>query len=167
MEMKEIKGFDGYYAVSDGNIYSSITNKNLSSFVDNVGYKQVVLYKDKKRHYKRVHRLIAETFIPNKNNLSQVNHINGDKLDNRVENLEWTNNSGNTKHAYDNNMYLSTKQISVKSKSKINGEERIHKSIRACAKELNINRKTLSSILHGNKSNNFNYHFEILNNSVV
>lgn len=55
----------------------------------------------------KVHRLIAQTFIPNPNDYPQVNHINGDKTDNRVENLEWCDNSMNVKHAWDNGLQKS------------------------------------------------------------
>lgn len=161
--MIEINEFEGYYALRDGNIYSSYSGKNLSTFVDNVGYRQVILYKNKKRHYKRVHRLIAIAYIQNINNYKQVNHINGVKTDNEVDNLEWSSNSQNTKHAYDNGMYLSTTSIQVKSICKETKAEQIHKSIRSCAESLGINRKTLSSILHDNKTNNYNYNFQIIN----
>lgn len=64
------------------------------------GYYQVDLKVEKKRHPRQVHRLVAEAFIPNPNNYPQVNHINGIKNDNRVENLEWCTNSMNQIHAY-------------------------------------------------------------------
>lgn len=53
-----------------------------------------------KKEYKLVHRIVAETFIPNPNNLAEVNHINGNKHDNTLANLEWISKSDNMKHAY-------------------------------------------------------------------
>jgi hypothetical protein len=67
----------------------------------------VKLKKDGKWYYRRVHRLVAEAFIPNPENLPQVNHKNGDKTDCSVFNLEWCTNKDNTQHGYDNELYHS------------------------------------------------------------
>jgi hypothetical protein len=64
------------------------------------GYVKCDLCFDKQKKSKKLHRLIAAAFIPNPRNLPQVNHINGIKDDNRIENLEWCDNSMNQKHAY-------------------------------------------------------------------
>ena len=95
--MKEIQ--TGYYVTKEGNILSSRKFKVptvLKPFNDRDGYLRVNLLG--KMH--SVHRLIAKAFIPNPENKPTVNHINGIKDDNRVNNLEWATNSENTKHAY-------------------------------------------------------------------
>lgn len=66
------------------------------------GYYEVGLWKENKRKGVFIHRVVAETFI-DKTSGEQVNHINGNRLDNRVDNLEWTTPSENTKHSYDKN----------------------------------------------------------------
>ena len=95
--MKELKGFEGlYWIYPNGQILtkSHYGHKGKEAFLkpatDKKGYQRVGLMKDGKLITKKVHRLVAENFIPNPNNLPSVNHINSIKHDNRVENLEWS-----------------------------------------------------------------------------
>ena len=89
-----LEGYEGRYEVSNmGNVKSLLNNKLLLLQNQN-GYKSVNLANGfNKRYY--VHRLIAQTFIPNPNNKPYIDHINKDKTDNRVENLRWATNSEN------------------------------------------------------------------------
>lgn len=96
-----------YYVTDDGRIWSERTNKFLSFQVDKNGYKKVVLqsYDSKRGHRYSVHRLVLENFkpIPNMENF-QVNHIDGDKTNNKLENLEWVTCQENIDHAINNNL---------------------------------------------------------------
>ena len=104
---KEIAGFEGKYDItSDGDVISlnySGTGKEkiLKARADNKGYLRVVLHKNNKPYEHKIHRLVAEAFIPKIEDKNYINHINGDKADNRIENLEWVTLSENTKHAFD------------------------------------------------------------------
>lgn len=105
---KEIPNFSNYN-ISDNGI---VTSKRVyadthvrKQQMNNCGYCMVSLIDDKgKKHLKSVHRLVAEAFIPNPDNKPQVNHINGNKCDNSVSNLEWCTAAENTQHAYANGL---------------------------------------------------------------
>ena len=102
---KDIKDYGGLYKVSDkGNIIGTKRNVMLSPYQNHKGYFIISLTKNSVKKTHSIHRLVAETFIPNPNNLPQVNHKNGIKTCNEVWNLEWTDNSGNQKHAFANGL---------------------------------------------------------------
>lgn len=98
---KSIKGFEGLYKISNyGNVKSLffwdinkrkyiIKERIIKPITDKDGYYIIGLYKNKKRKTYKVHRLVAEAFITNPNNLPQINHKDENKLNNRVDNLEW------------------------------------------------------------------------------
>lgn len=89
-----------YHISKTGDVFSTSSKKFLKQRIGRDGrYLVVDLSDGNKRWYKRVHRLVAETFIPNPNNLPEVNHKDGDKLNNSVENLEWCSHLDNMKHA--------------------------------------------------------------------
>ena len=114
MEVKNITGYEGLYIIDNlGNVVSlpkqqgsRFVNeyKILGTKINRLGYKEVALSKEGKTKTYLLHRLIALHFIPNPNKYKCVNHKNGVKADNRLDNLEWCNTSHNTKHAYINNL---------------------------------------------------------------
>ena len=107
---KDIEGYEGLYQVSNlGRVrsYHKLNGRGLEENphvltpkVDKDGYFEFNLRKDKTSKYLRCHRLVAQTFIPNPENKSQINHKNGVKTDNEVENLEWVNCVENIHHAF-------------------------------------------------------------------
>lgn len=91
MEMwKTIEGFDNYKVSTLGRVINVKTGKVLIPFTTKNGYLMVSPSRGGVSCKRYVHRLVVETFIPNEDKSLQVNHINGIKLDNRLENLRWT-----------------------------------------------------------------------------
>lgn len=88
--MKDIVGYENQYAITeDGKVWSYKTKKFLSPGKHRNGYLQVALWTNNKPKYYFIHRLVAEAFISNPNNLPQVNYKDEDKTNNNVWNLEW------------------------------------------------------------------------------
>lgn len=94
---KDVKGFEGLYQVSN---IGNVRRKKHLLFKTLRNYYGVKLCKNNIKCFKYIHRLVAEAFIPNPDNKPQVNHIDGNKLNNNVNNLEWVTISENGKHAY-------------------------------------------------------------------
>ncbi len=119
---KDIVGYEEYYQISNyGNVKSKdriVKSKN-NSFAKKKGrnkkagvtngYKVVLLSKENKEKGIGVHRLVAMHFIPNSENKHEVNHKDGDKLNNHYSNLEWATRSENGQHSYDNGLQISRK----------------------------------------------------------
>ena len=88
--MKDIKGYEGIYGITScGKVWSYKSKKFLKPYTDNAGYLYVNLYKDGKVKKYKVHRLVTEAYIPNPENLPQVNHKDENKANNCLQNLEW------------------------------------------------------------------------------
>ena len=98
---KDIKGYEGLYQVSNLGRVKSLKNREkiLNPFSDN-NYLNVDLFKNRKKKRYKIHRLVAITFIPNIDNKPEVNHIDGNKENNCISNLEWTTSSENMQHAF-------------------------------------------------------------------
>ena len=121
-----VKGYEGLYVVtSEGSVIGLRSGKELKT--TNVrGYLRVKLYRNAQPKMYLVHRIVADAFIPNDDNKSQVNHKDGNKSNNNVENLEWVTQSENQVHAYINGLNSPTHANEVTKKKveqkKLNGE---------------------------------------------
>jgi hypothetical protein len=179
---KDVIGYDGVYKVSNlGNVMSlkrsRVKKDRLIIPVLTLGYYYVCLrnFKNKEKIKRlRVNRIVAIAFIPNPLNKEQVNHINGIKTDNRVENLEWCTPKENTIHSWKIGTSTMTEEnkkkfielgekykIKKKVLNKKTGE--IYNSISLAAKCNNFKMQTLSAILNNQNRNNTDLVFYEIN----
>lgn len=105
-----------FYISNLGNVKNSESNVIYSQFKGNSGYNQVCINIGGKKKSMMIHRLVAKAFIPNPLNKPQVNHIDGNKLNNKVDNLEWVTGKENMKHALDLGIYKRYNNQTYKSK---------------------------------------------------
>ena len=145
-EWRDIIGFEGLYQISNmGNVRSlprlssqnhMVGEKILKPHPNNSGYLDVSMYKDTKRYHKKIHRMVAEAFIPNPDNLPEVDHIDADKTNNCVNNLRWVSHSENHR----NPLTLQLKSEVMKGRSKS------QEAIKKISKKINVIKD--GSILH-------------------
>jgi len=171
---KPVVGFEGIYEISSfGNIRKISATKferksvgNLVPYLNKFYLRIYLTGGGGKFRHAKIHRLVAEAFIPNPENKPQVNHINCIKTDNRVENLEWATNSDNQLHAYANGLQpkrnggwvIKDKSRNFKAKRILNMEtgERFL-SIRDAADSVGMSKYVLSQSLRGTTKKDFGF----------
>lgn len=102
---KDIINYEGLYKVSNLGRVKDYKGNLKSTYINNKGYYCLSLYKDGKTHHPTLHRVVATAFIPNLESYSQVNHIDGNKQNNIVTNLEWCNQRQNYDHGMNKFLY--------------------------------------------------------------
>ena len=155
--IKNVKGYEGLYIIDEyGNIFSIASNRYLSKQIDKYGYECIALTKNSITRHFKIHRLVAEAFIPNPNNYPQINHKDENKLNNNIDNLEWCTN-------YYNETY-GTKQrrsaIARGKKVECIETGKIYNTITEASKETGICRETIRRMLKGNNIRKHKYTFK-------
>lgn len=169
---KDIKGYEGSYQVSNlgrirgidrpinckGKKTRLLKGKIIKPFIDKKGYLRVELRKQKIRYMPKIHRLVSNAFIPNPENKPQVNHKNGIKTDNQIDNLEWVDNIENIHHAYQTGLIKITEgpehnvskftaeEVKTIRKNYIRGDSEYGSY--GLAKKYGVNQTTILNIIH-------------------
>ena len=140
---RDIKGYENDYQISTtGRLRSVKSNLIMKPMVATNGYLVACLWKDNKQRKITIHRLVADTFIPNPANLPEINHIDEDKKNNRVENLEWCT------RLYNMNYGNVGRKISNANKGKIPGEETRKKLSLDTSRKRWINNGTINKYVY-------------------
>ena len=165
---KDVKDYEGLYQVSNlGRVKSVSRNKIMKLSVKVNGYKDVSLSKgNTKKHY-LVHRLVAQAFIPNPENKPTVNHIDEDKINNHVSNLEWAtmkeqNNHGTRLHRVGDRIRIVQKNRIDLSKRVLCSNGEIYPSINEAGRVLKINSSYIVKVLKGERKHAHGYSFNYI-----
>ena len=163
VEYKLIKGYDDYMVSSDGKVWSLKHGKmkELKPAPDGRGYLHVVLCTNGRRAMKSVHRLVAEAFIDNPDNLPQVNHKDEDKTNNCVDNLEWCNAEYNTNYGTRNEKvakaHVNHKALSIPVVCLETGE--VYPSTHEASRQSGIAQQSISACCNGKRKTAGGYHW--------
>lgn len=167
--MKEIKNWPGYFITQDGQVWSE-KSKRFLKFKDVNGYNKAQLYNKGIRKYFFVHRLVAEAYIPNPNNLPFINHKDQNRKNNTVENLEWCNAQYNNnygdriekiKNKLTNNNHC--KEIAMCDKN--NGQIiKIFPSVNQAARYFNKSHSNIIATLKGRQKTCYGYKWIYIEN---
>lgn len=149
--------FDNFEVSNLGRIRNVKTGTLYKQHINKTGYPQVCVSlgsRSKKKIFK-IHKAVAETFIPNPENKPEVNHKDGNKVNSRIDNLEWATYSENSQHAWDNGLInsdgskilrkLSDKQVEYIRNNYIPGDKEF--GCRALSRKFNMHHKTIESLL--------------------
>lgn len=154
---KDCKGYEGKYQVSNlGRVWSIGSQKYLKGSYDKDGYRQAYLTaKNGKSKKEFIHRLVALAFIPNPNNLPQVNHIDENKQNNCVDNLEWVSIKDNANHGTRNKRVSKANSIPVYCVEL----DKTFYGAREAERELGINHSSISKACRGIQKTTGGYHW--------
>lgn len=162
--MEEYKLIDGlgYFAVSrSGKIKNTNTGNVLTPTMNKRGYYSYTFYYKGNKTNKRIHRLVAETFIENPEHLPYVNHIDGNKKNNHVENLEWCTAKENNHHA--RRTKLIDQDKAVIATDMLTGMSKKFKSISDAGRFYQINTGTITKVLKGRRNQTHDITFRYAN----
>ena len=163
-EWKDVKGYEGLYQVSNLGRVKSLRRNKLVKLSKRGGYLRVSFTVNYNSKWFSVHRLVAQCFLPNVNNLPQVNHKDGVKTHNIVSNLEWCTNKENLRHAWKNNLCNNRlrKNRKIFQVDELGNVIRVWERFSEIEEKLNISKKNICACCHGKrkKAGGFMWNFK-------
>lgn len=157
---KPIQDYEEYYLIYDtGQVWSIRSNKFLKPMVTQDGYLYVDLCKHGTDNLQKIHRLVAKAFIPNPNNLPQINHIDEDKTNNQVSNLEWCDAKYNNNYGNHNIKQAKTKGKPVKCIE----TNKTYDSLADAERQTGIFKSSIYRVCVGRQQTAGQYHWEYVN----
>lgn len=178
---KPIKGYEGLYSVSNMGRVKSLAGKQRGSGkgtpiyqsedIDvkpcmlRTGYLGFNLCQDGEKKHALLHRIVATAFVPNPDNLPQVNHKDGNKRNNRADNLEWVTAKQNVRHAFDTGIHLPTihkEQCKVLQVTDREGNTQTFPSMAEAARHLGVTRQSITNCIRRGVSNRKGYKFQLI-----
>ena len=154
---KVIDGTDGKYEISSfGRIKSNITGKILKTYINSDGYMLATFPIDGVKKRRTVHRLVANAFIPKVEGKEFINHIDANRVNNKVDNLEWCTPSENTRHSFALGI---SKRRPHHTKAVKRSDGRIYQSMSAAARDLNVPYSYIRDVCRGKQKSTRGYSF--------
>lgn len=169
MESRIIESHPNYRIYNDGTVRNS-KDEIKTPYKNKHGYMTVNLYNNGKSSSKRIHRLVAEAFIPNPYNKPEVNHLDGNKTNNYVGNLEWSTKSENMQHAYKTGLNKPHATYGMRGHKNPNGGRKgrpvtiietneTFDSVKDCANAINGSDRRICDCLNGKMDEYLGYHY--------
>lgn len=165
----KIEGFPNYSVSNDGRIRNDKSGELKIPTVNHNGYAEMDLYDSGQRSKVRVHRVVAQAYLENPDEKSQVNHKDGNKLNNDYENLEWVSPKENMEHAIEHGLFRASRGMLGKKnpnagrpgkRVRIVETGEVFDSILDCERAINGNNRHICDCLAGRQHTHRGYHFE-------
>lgn len=158
---KDIEVYEGIYQVSNlGRVKRVTTGRILKSSKNRGGYLYVNLCKNGKYKTHKIHRLVSQAFIPNPENKPEINHIDEDKSNNVISNIEWSTRKENNNHGTRNERTSKKQSIPIIATNLKTGESKEFYGTSECARQLGLNQSSITSVLKGRNKQTGGYIFE-------
>lgn len=158
---KDIEEYEGLYQVSNlGRVKRIKSDRILKGCKHINGYLGVTVYKNSIAYTKYIHRLVADSFIPNTENKPQINHIDENKTNNVISNLEWSTAKENSNHGTRTERSSKTQSIPIIATNIKTGESTEFYGSNECARRLGLHKQNISKVLKGERKQTGGYTFK-------